>query len=100
VTFAIRRTLAARDDLVDIWIAIAVHDVRAADRHLDRIEDAISKLGEFPRIGASRPELMPGARALVRSPYLVVYTVDDLLRQVDIVRVVDARRDLQVLFGS
>lgn len=69
MTFAIRRSRAARDDLIEIWVSIALHDELAADRQLDRIEDGIRQLADYPEIGPAREELIAGARAILRAPY-------------------------------
>jgi toxin ParE1/3/4 len=98
VTYRIERTKVAADDLLDIWLALALEDVLTADRHLRRLEKAVAQLADFPRIGPSRDDIRPGIRAILRAPYLVFYTVDDASRSVLIVRVVDARRDLAALF--
>lgn len=95
MTFAVRRSVAARNDLIEIWVRIALHDEAAADRHLDRIEDGIRLLADFPRSGPAREELLPGFRAVLRAPYLILYQIDDERRRIDIVRVIDARRDLE-----
>lgn len=97
MTFAIRRSLAARDDLIEIWVNIALHDEAAADRQLDRIEDAIRQLADFPEIGPAREELVVGARAILRTPFLVVYRIDRENGGIDVLRVIDARRDLKAL---
>jgi toxin ParE1/3/4 len=89
--------LAARDDLIDLWVSIALHDEAAADRQLDRIEDGIRQLAEFPELGPARDELIPGVRAILRAPYLVLYRVDRERHCLDILRVIDARRDLEAV---
>jgi toxin ParE1/3/4 len=98
VTFRIERTKTARTDLLDIWLGIAMDDQTAADKHLRRLEEAIAGLADFPRIGPARDDIRPGIRAILRVPYLIFYALDDERRTVRIIRVVDARRDLQVLF--
>lgn len=98
MTATIRRSLAARQDLIDIWLTIALDNEAAADLMLDRIEDAIRRLADFPQLGPSREDLFFGARVILRRPYLVIYRFQSEPRQVDIVRVIDARRDLEAIF--
>lgn len=100
MSFQIKRTLLARNDLLEIWLTIAQDDRAAADRNLERIEVAIGGLRDFPRLGAPRDELLQGARTLLRSPYLVFYRIDDSLEEIEIIRVIDARRDLDVVFQT
>src|SRR3546814_3988800 len=47
----IRRTVRAREDLLDIWLHIAQDDPAAADRVFDRIEARIEVLKQFPEAG-------------------------------------------------
>ncbi|HQS98599.1 MAG: hypothetical protein B7X90_13635 [Novosphingobium sp. 17-62-19] len=100
MTFRIERADAARDDLLQIWETIAVEDEATADRQVQRIAEAMTVLADHPRIGPSRDDLRLGLRAFLRTPYLIFYDVDDDSRVVRIVRVIDARRDLEAEFGS
>ena len=59
--------------------------------------------GAQPRLGPRRPEIRPTTRVLVEAPYLILYeTVPDAddqpVSEVEIVRVLDGRRDLGSLF--
>jgi len=98
VRFRIERTKTARTDLLDIWLGIAVDNQSAADKCLRRLDEAIAGLADFPRIGPARDDIRAGIRAVLRVPYLIFYAVDDDRRTVRIMRVLDARRDLHVLF--
>jgi toxin ParE1/3/4 len=97
VTFTVRRSRAAREDLIEVWLSIGVYDAGAADRQLDRIEAGITALSDHPWIGPARDELMIGARALLRTPFLIFYRVDEEAHCVEVIRVIDARRNLTVL---
>ena len=77
--------------------------VRAAERIYDRLERRAAILCEQPRLGPRRPEIRPAIRLLVESPYLILYeTVPDVdsgpVERIEIVRVVDGRRDIASLF--
>lgn len=90
---SLRRTAAAEDDLIAIWLRIAEDDQRAADRMLDRFADAERRLASFPEIGMLRPELGVGIRAIfVRGHALFYRTVQS---QIEIVRVMDGRREIR-----
>jgi toxin ParE1/3/4 len=59
----------------------------------------IGQLAHHPRLGPRRPDIQPRARVLVEGPYLILFkthpdTNNDLVDWVEIVRVVDGRRDL------
>jgi toxin ParE1/3/4 len=93
----------ARDDLIEIYVTIGVERPDAAERYFDRIEEKVRLLHDQPRLGVRRPDIRRGARMLVEAPYVILYeTVPDTdtgpLTAVEIVRVLDGRRDLPTLF--
>jgi len=94
----VRRTKQADADLDEISLHIALDNVAAAERLMERIEAAEDRLGEFPQIGQARPEIRPDLRRWPVGAYLVFYRVDD--EDVRIVRVVHGARDLAGLFGG
>jgi toxin ParE1/3/4 len=90
-------------DLQEIWLTIAPDDAAAATRLVRTIGAKINLLGSRPRLGPRRPYIRPAMRALVEGPYLILYethpdTDDGPIDEVEIVRVVDGRRDLTGLF--
>ena len=87
----------AEAELLDIWLYIAADNEPAADGVLRRIDRKVQCLREFPDIGRCRDDLRPGARILIEGVYLILYDYrpdDDV---VEIVTVVDGRRDLKTL---
>ena len=96
MTLPVRRTKQADADLDEIWLHIAMDNVAAADRVLQRIEAAEDRLGDCPEIGQARPEIRPDLRHWPVGAYLIFYRVDD--EEVRIVRVVHGARDLAGLF--
>ena len=92
-----RYSNAARADLVDIWMHIAADSIAAADRQIDRIEDAIARLTDFPSIGHAREDAGPGVRLLLQDSYLVLYRYHQAEALVVIERIVHGRRDLTAL---
>ncbi len=93
------RSPAAERDLEDIWLAIAADNPSAATRVLRAIGARIDQLGHHPRLGPRRPDLSPRARVLVEGPYLIFFethpdTDEGPVDWVEVVRVVDGRRDL------
>ncbi|GAA0283588.1 type II toxin-antitoxin system RelE/ParE family toxin [Rhodovulum strictum] len=89
-------TQAAREDLIEIWQHIACNDPSAADRVLDRLDEAAAHLARNPQMGPARDDIRPGLRYLVSGFYLLLYRMvgDDI----EIVRAVHGRRDLYGLF--
>jgi toxin ParE1/3/4 len=88
----VRFTRRAREDLLDIWLYIAVQSPATADKVYDRIEEGCGRLRDFPQSGRVRPEIAKGARSIVVDRWLLLYrlTKDGVL----IVRIVDGSRDL------
>ncbi len=94
---------AAARDLEDIWLTIAGDNALAATRLVRAIGAKINHLADYPRRGPRRPDIRPTARMLVEGPYLVLYethpdTDEGPIETVEIVRVVDGRRNLTSLF--
>jgi toxin ParE1/3/4 len=89
-------TARARADLDDIWLHVALDNLAAADRLIDRIVARCQGLADHPHLGPARPEIAPEARALVIGDYLALYRVDGA--SAEIVRVVHGARQLRDLF--
>jgi toxin ParE1/3/4 len=93
----------ARQDLIDIYVQIGLHDAAAAERYFATIQRKIELLGDHPRIGPRRSDIRPSARMLVIAPYLVLYRIEPdtdagPIARIELVRIVDGRRDLPRLF--
>lgn len=94
---------AAENDLEDIWLTIATDNETAAARVVRAIGAKINRLADHPRAGPRRPDVRPKTRMLVEGPYLILYETrpdsdDGTVDEVEVVRVVDGRRDLKTLF--
>lgn len=98
MTAITRYSLAARADLVDIWVYIAKSDEAAADRQIHRIEQAVKRLIDYPEIGHSREEAGAGVRVLTRDRHLIVYRYLAEDKRVVIERIVHGSRNLAALF--
>lgn len=89
----------AREDMLEIYIAIGADNPDAAETLYTAMESKTSLLVGHPRLGVRRPEIQRSARILVEGAYLVLYqthpdTDEGPIETVEIVRVVDGRRDL------
>lgn len=96
-------TPLARQDVKSIYVDIGREQPRSAERYFERLRYKAGLLAEHPRLGERHPEIFPSARMLVEAPYVILYettpdTDDGDVLTVEIVRVVDGRRDLQALF--
>ena len=88
----------AEEELREIWRYIAIDNPTAADRLLLRIDDRLQVLRDFPGIGTLRDDIRPGFRMLVEGNYLLLYEHHVADNAVELVAVVDGRRDLKELF--
>jgi len=69
--------LAAKSDLVDIWVETDRQWGEAqADRYLDDIDRALKGLIANPQMGSDCSDLLQGARKLITGRHLVFYEVD------------------------
>ena len=95
-------TVQARHDVMDIYVSIGLEHSAAAERFFDRIENKTHLLTLQPRMGAKRPDIRRNLRMMLDAPYLILYRIepdDDTspVTQVEIVRIVDGRRELSAL---
>jgi toxin ParE1/3/4 len=88
----ISQSPAAKRDLDEIWYAIGIDNIAAADRVIDQIELRIQQLRNHPFTGQTRYDLGPGIRHLIAGQYLVLYRVTDAF--ILIVRVFHGNRRL------
>ena len=93
----------ARQDLIEIYTHIGVDNPSAAERIFDAVQAKAELLAEYPRLGVRRPEIRPSTRMLVEGPYLILYEThpdrdESSVDEVEIVRIVDGRRNLKNLF--
>ena len=88
----------AEGDLLTIWRWGAAHfSPETADVHLRDLERAASNLTEFPEVGVARDQLVVGIRSIVVYPAVIFYRIGDAA--IEIVRVVDGRRNLAAFFS-
>jgi toxin ParE1/3/4 len=100
MSWRIVKSRVASADLLAIWLHIAPDNIEAADRQLDRIERAVSRLADYPHSGPARHDLGPEIRALLVTRHLVLYRVRANPKQVELLRIIDGRRDLASVFSS
>lgn len=95
-------TAGAEQDLESIYDYIAAFDNAAsADHVLDRLNDAVEKLAQFPERGSYPKELVAlGIREYRQTtfkPYRLIYRIVD--KRVVIYLIADGRRDLAMLLA-
>jgi toxin ParE1/3/4 len=87
-----RRLPKARIDLSEIWLYVATDDMAAADRLIDRFDEAVSMLSEQPNAGRSRPDLGEEIRSFPVGAYIVFYR--PTATELEIIRILSAARDV------
>lgn len=89
----------AESDLLSIWSWGAAHfSPDTADVRLRDIQRAAAHLIGFPEVGVVRDQIMPGIRSIVVYPTVLFYRIGNV--SIDIVRVVDGRRNLAAFFAA
>ena len=93
----------ALEDLMEIYVTMGLENVDAAERIFTALEARAGLLPSFPRMGLRRPEVAPTARVVVEGFYLILYELhpdaeDGDIDRVEVVRVVDGRRELRGMF--
>lgn len=99
MSWAIERSHKARFDLLEIWDYIAADNPRSADKQIDTIEAFFELLADFPKIGRERSNIVRDLRGFTKGRYIILYQLDEAHQVVQIVRVVDGKRDLLSLFS-
>ena len=91
-------TTLAEQDLNDIWETIASDNIEAADRVLEALESAMSKVAKNPGTGHWREELTDKRhRFFLVYSYLIVYRHES--RPLSVIRVLHAARDVRNILG-
>jgi plasmid stabilization system protein ParE len=91
-------TSRARQDVNEIWDYIANENIEAADRVLEALHNAMTKLATNPGIGHWREELTDKRhRFFLVYSYLIVYR--NATKPLQVIRVLHAARDVQSLLG-
>jgi toxin ParE1/3/4 len=90
------KTPQSKADVAEIWVSIALANVSAADRLVDEIDSALERLCQYPALGRSREDLLPGLRSLVVQKYLLFYRIAP--EGIELVRVIHGARNLKRQF--
>jgi len=89
--------------LIEIYTYIGFDNPSAAERVFDAIKAKADLLAGYPRMGVRRPDIRPSTRMLIEGPYLILYEThpdsdDGPIDEVELVRIVDGRRNLKNFF--
>jgi plasmid stabilization system protein ParE len=92
-------SLEAQDDLFALQTYIADQSGRArAEVVVDRVLATVQTIASMPAMGGWRAFLSRGALAFSVPPWLVIYRPLPDLDGIEVIRVVDSRRDLGKIF--
>lgn len=102
MTHRVLLTYDAAQDLDELYDYIAEYDSPVSARHvLDRVEQVIARLAEFPNRGNHPKELLALGireyREVFFKPYRIIYRMTD--RAVHKYLIADGRRELQTLLA-
>ena len=92
----ITRSLKSREDLAGIGLYIAQFNPAAADRVLEKIDERLQLLSDFPRSGTKRPDLAENLRCVAEGNYVIFFRpIED---GIELVRVIHGARDYEAMF--
>jgi toxin ParE1/3/4 len=94
-------TIPALNDLDTIHVYIAAENPGRAQAFIQHIRDRCRFLCTFPRMGRARPEyahIDPGMRSISVKPVTVFYRHLVEKHLVEVLRVIDGRRDFGTIF--
>ena len=95
MNYSLVRSDPAELDMLEIGRYIARDSVDAALRFLDRVDDALHMIQEFPGVGQTRPEIAQSVQSFPLGQYLILYRVIDA--EIQLLRVVHGARDIEQL---
>jgi len=86
-------------DLDQIWDYYErVAGRNTAEKIVRKIGEVIATIEGHPFAGRSRNELRSGLRSLAATPHVIFYRVTDDV--VEIIRILDSRRDIEEIFSG
>lgn len=100
MSWRLKRTQFAENDLQDIWTYIAEESPRSANKVIREIMYAFSDLADYPSRGRPDPEISANHHVMVCRRYLLIYHLDEVNEVVTLVRVVHGARNWPTLFND
>jgi toxin ParE1/3/4 len=92
----------ALQDLNEISDYFLQNNLEAGEKFLQTFNIKCRQLISFPKMGRSYGQLRPGLRGLPLRGFIVIYQVTEIDTgiRIEVLRVVNGRRDLKTLFTS
>jgi toxin ParE1/3/4 len=89
-------TPSAIQDLNEISEYFLINNVEAGEKLFKEFNQRFQNLTKFPTIGRAYNHLQPGIRGLSVKKYIIFYRISTT--ELEIVRIVDGKRNLKTLF--
>jgi toxin ParE1/3/4 len=86
----------AFEDLTEIFAYIYQGSPKHAESFAELVHTNLERLAKRPRLGRSRPELMPEVRTVTVGRYIIFYL--PRVRGIEVVRVLHGSRDITSIF--
>lgn len=97
MTQKFRLTKPALQDIEEIADYLAQNvGMAQAETFLDKLNQKLVKIAQFPYLGRKREEILPNIRTITLNNYLILYLPNE--NGIDVLRVVSGYRDLTILF--
>ena len=90
-----RLTTQAEADVSEIWLYIAMDNIEAADRVVDRFTQTLQRIADHAGIGTDREEYRPGLRSFPVGNYVIFY--HEIKDGIEVFRVLHGARYLEDL---
>lgn len=95
----VQLSAAAEQDLKDIWRGLAEYRLELADQRINQIVQKFELLSQYPLAGRQRDDILPELRSIPIDRFLILYQLPKDLEILEIVRIIDGRRNLTQLFN-
>ena len=97
----VQLSAAADQDLKDIWRGLAEYRLELADQKINQIVQKFELLSQYPFAGRQRDDILPNLRSIPVDRLLILYQIlqENDREVLEIVRVIDGRRNLNRLFN-
>ncbi len=90
----VRKSPAAEDDLIEIWIYTEAHwGASQADLYLDAIDEALRRVSEHPESGSDCSDVRAGYRKVAAGAHRAYYRVRG--NTIEVMRVLHSSRDVR-----
>jgi toxin ParE1/3/4 len=94
----VKISVAAAEDLKDIWAYVAQHNENAAGKLIKEITGKFVLLGDNPLAGRGQDKFLVGLRSFVLKNYFIFYIPQE--DGIEVLRVLHGSRDIESIFEN